>query len=229
MNNINISSQIISLRELMEIKDLSIPNEMADDYKPYCCFPYLWDTKIDSFLEKIFKKYTENNTLYEGEIKVSGSNQIVDGQTNISHLLVLLKIISLKYLNAKYEPPKFFTSFVDDGKEDEYLRTFLTLKSYEVFVQETKKEENSIRRFQIISYGAEEASINGYVCNGRLIDEFLEKYFSSLKEEKTFDFNGLLHFILEEIKFTLIKADCPTKIAYSLFDIDGDCFDEDDF
>lgn len=175
--------------------------------------PYSWSVEqIKKLITDIFSSFEEYNNSKDGEPMFIGTMQlskrdsngrqeVIDGQQRITTLLILLKLLFIKYPSlSEYEQIGFdwLSSEVNNGEQQENLNSIIELDSL-------PSQENQ--------------RLNKYIENLLLINKLIDINIDRLNEEDiNFDHELFLKYLLSNIYFVVIETHATLSKTLKIFD-----------
>lgn len=206
-NTTFIEAKTYTFTELCELKnnDLIVPIFQR---------PYSWGEKeIERFINDIFTGFWGSDRsscpepLFAGTIQLFNSNEIIDGQQRLSTLLLLQKVLNLKFFsNVKSKGKKFIKTKVNSGTQENFLTNFSNIKSYKCLESEIENLRNT---------SDDDKSYNVYIRNAGYVDSTINTNTEEYGEE--FDSSEFWEYIQNQILFVVIETKASLSKSLQIF------------
>ncbi len=166
--------------------------------------PYSWsEDQLEPFVDDIFKGYwgfekqiEKQEAMFIGTMQLSEKKfiskneyeqEVIDGQQRISTIIVLLKVLQLKYPdNDKLSTLNFIwlETRVNNGSQDDFLNCFLNLKGLD--------ELDNTQNLQ-----------NNYIIAAKAVSEYFD---NNIEVEAHFEIEKFITYIYTQIYFVAIET-----------------------
>lgn len=177
--------------------------------------PYSWgNEQIERFTNDIFLGFwgsdrsSASEPFFAGTIQISNQNEIIDGQQRLTTLLVLQKVLDLRFFYGEdYEVKKFIESKVNNGTQDKELEEFLKIETYK-----------SLERKTVFPKDEEVSNIyirNAWSVNSA-ISENIRELFTEDEKARPFDCSDFANYIQNQILFVVIETKATLSMDYIL-------------
>jgi uncharacterized protein with ParB-like and HNH nuclease domain len=197
-NKFSIDAKTYVIRDKNK-KENSLINDEVKYIIPIYQRPYSWgEIEISKFISDITRSYNKENmffgTMQFGPKMYQGEQEIIDGQQRTTTILILLKVVALKYPNkfSEFNVEWFLSKIetkVNDQSQNKLLLNFFNIASIEElnsfyedknrYFQNAKFIQNKIEDFLLEEFPIddENSEINIDVQNEEKIFDFIHNHF----------------------------------------------------
>jgi len=174
--------------------------------------PYSWnEEQIRRLFNGIILAFKRDEPYFLGTMQVihqNGSYEVVDGQQRLTTLLLLFKILNLKYSNISFSRElsnfNWLSTKVNKGEQQLNLNQVLLISSYNELINKKQTDE---------------ANINNYLNNALLIDDLIIEIENDDSEEnKHIDFNEFFfNYLANQLYFVIIETTAGLTKTLEIF------------
>ena len=195
---------------------------------------YSWESKqVIRLIRDIFESFRgvegdkESEPMFIGTMQLKPEYSpkddktihIIDGQQRLTTLLILLKVLKLKYPDCKELKGiefNWLATEVSGGEQQEYLDELVSLEKNGLsgFTEEADKSKTK-----------EIKNLNHYIKNAVVVNQELNKQINEAKEEQKdgaevqeFNVNNFVEYLFTQVHFVVIKTTAGLSKTLKIFD-----------